>query len=485
MPVIAAAQPAIPQGRLIAPVERRGFSRLTPYDTLQSFLRSLNGSGKITVRSIAATRQGRSVSVCMITTSPVFGQDTSKLRCLFFAQQHGDEPSGKEALTLLLAKIANHDLERLLARVDLLVVPQMNPDGGELRQRRTSDSTDLNRAHLLLTAPEAAGLHTLFFDWWPQVTLDIHEYSPYSESWSSRGFIKKADVQLGMLTNLNSPRGIREYQRQEVFPFWSGRMGAHGYAFSEYIVGSPEDGIRFSTTEPNDGRQSFGLLGTLSFIQEGRAGKTLEENLERRVKSQLASLEALLTFFADHEKDIRSRVTGARRGLQGMAGQEAVLCMDHFPGGKTLRIPVQNVSSGKDTLWMVTPLHDVVRPLSTRRIPHGYVVPRELSPIREILDRNHALYAVVEKPSTLAGAAYDIDAVVPDTLEDEWHPKPTLRVTRKTLTLRPGDLVVSTAQRHALFLATLFEPESMWGLVKYRGYEHLWQSRVYPIGIIP
>ena len=474
-----------PRVRVVAPVERADFSRLTSYDSLQAFIRSLNPAGTIKVRAIATSRQGRSVTACMVSTSPAFGQDTTKLRCLLFAQQHGDEPSGKEALTLLLAKIANFDLDGLLARMDILIVPQMNPDGSELRQRRTADGTDLNRTHLLLSAGEPAGLHQLFFDWWPQVTLDIHEYSPFSTSWSSRGYIKAADVQLGMLTNLNSPRGIRDYQRQEVFPHWSRRMAAAGYAFNEYIVGSPDERIRFSTTEPNDGRQSFGLLGTMSFIQEGRGGRTLEENLERRVLSQLASVEALLSFCAANEEEIRARVAEARLGLPAMAGQEAVLCMDHFPGGRSIRIPVQSVATGKDSLWTVEPLDDAVRPLVIRAIPHGYVVPRDLGPVRQILDRNRVKYTVVEKQSSVPGAAYRIESVVPDTLEAEWHPKPVLRVTRGPVTLRPGDLVVSTAQRHALFLATLLEPESMWGLVKYAGFEYLWQSKVYPIGIIP
>jgi hypothetical protein len=475
----------IPRVRVVAPVERVGFTRLTSCDSLQAFVRSLSQMGVTRVRTIATSKEGRAVTACQISSSPVFGQDTTKLRCLLFAQQHGDEPSGKEALTLLLAKIANGDLDPLLARMDILIVPQMNPDGAELRQRRTADGKDLNRTHLLLSAAEPAGLHRLFFDWWPQVTLDIHEYSPFSTSWSSRGYIKRADVQLGMLTNLNSPRSIRDYQRQEVFPYWSRRMAVAGYAFSEYIVGSPDERIRFSTTEPNDGRQSFGLLGTLSFIQEGRGGRTLEENLERRALSQLASVEALLSFCAANEEEIRARVAQARGALPESAGEEAVLCMDHFPGGKSIRIPVQNVSTGRDSLWNVEPLDDAVKPLVTRAIPHGYVVPRDLAPIREILDRNRVAYTVVEKQSTVPGALYRIESVVPDTLEAEWHPKPTLSVTRGPLTLRPGDLVITTAQRHALFLVTLLEPESMWGLVKYAGFEYLWRSKVYPISLIP
>jgi len=98
-------------------------------------LRSVPG---MTVDHIGTTVQGREISVVRISSSPQFGEDASKLRILLFAQQHGDEPTGKEALTMLLAQCASGGLRTILERCDLLIVPQMNPDGAELGQRRTA-----------------------------------------------------------------------------------------------------------------------------------------------------------------------------------------------------------------------------------------------------------------------------------------------------------------------------------------------------------
>ena len=473
------------QDRFRAPVERSGYSALTSYDSLRAFLSTLDGKGPIRVAPIATTRLGRAVSCCFVSTSGRFGQDSSRLRVMLSAQQHGDEPSGKEALTLLLARIANHDLDSVLSRIDLLVIPQMNPDGGELRQRRTADSIDLNRNHLLLSSPEPRGLHDLFARWQPQVTMDIHEYGPYSKSWSDSGFIKAADVQLGMLTNLNSSEALRAYQRKSVFPFVAAVMREKGFLFHEYIVGSPDDLIRYSTTEPNDGRQSFGILNTLSFIQEGRGGHNPEEDLERRATSQLASVEGLLAYCAGNAGEIRSLVSRERLRLMHAAGKPVVLCMDHFPGAGHLTIPVVAVPSGRDTVWQVRNLHDTVKALSTRDLPAGYIIPRDLSSIRELLDRHHVQYEVVSTGRTEMASVYHIDAVQPDTLEAEWHPKPSLRVEPREVFLLEGDIVVTTHQMHSLFLSILLEPESMWGLVKYPAYKFLLQSDVYPIMRMP
>jgi hypothetical protein len=481
----AAASTAFTQDRTEAPVERCAFIRLTRYDSLQAFVTSLDGRGPITVQRIATSRQGRSVFACLISSSKQFGDDTTKLRVMLFAQQHGDEPAGKEALTLLLARAASNDLREILSHVDLIVVPQMNPDGAELRQRRTSDSIDLNRNHLLLTSPETKGLHDLFGRWWPHVTLDLHEFGAFSRSWSDSGFIKIVDVQLGMLTNLNSSEALRTYQRRLVFPFIAALMKKDGYLFHEYIVGSPGDRIRYSTTEINDGRQSFGILNTLSFIQEGRGGKELEERLERRARSQLASVKALLAYCAGHANEVRKLVNYERARLLDRAGRNVVVAMDHFPGGGEMHIPVHLVPLEKDSVWRVRPLHDVVRPLFSTNLPSSYVVPGEYASIIQLLKRHNVREELVQVERTVSADVYTIDTVRADTLEEEWHPRPALRLETTSATLHPGDVIVPTEQYHSLFLAILLEPNSMWGLVKYPGYEFLLSRKTYPILRIP
>ncbi|HTY57801.1 MAG TPA: M14 family zinc carboxypeptidase [Bacteroidota bacterium] len=479
------ALPVPAQRRFQTPVESSGFTRLTSCDMLQAFLDSLDGRGRCTVRPIARTSRGRTVSAVLVSSSPRFGDDRLKLRVMLFAQQHGDEPSGKEALTLLLARFAGFELDRLLSRIDLIVVPQMNPDGAELGQRRTADDVDLNRTHLLLSSAETRGLHDLFDAWWPEVTMDIHEYGTYSRAWSDSGFVKSGDVQLGMLTNLNSSGALRLYERDSVFPFIAAAMRRSGYSYHEYIVGSPSEYVRYSTTEPNDGRQSFGLLNTLSFIQEGRGGREPGEGLERRARSQAVAVEGLLTFCADHAAEIRSLVARERLHLTACRGLPVVLCMDHFPGGRRMVIPVRRVPSGTDTLWQVHPLRDLVKPLSTRPLPAAYIIPGNLAGIREVLDRNHVQMEIVSAPRRVEAVACRIERVLPDTLEDEWHPRPSLRLQKVVRILRPGDMIVRTDQTRALFLAVLLEPESMWGLVKYSGFSSLLEGKEYPILRLP
>jgi hypothetical protein len=469
----------------VAPVEQSRFASLTSYDSLQAFLLRIGKEPHIRVATLATTREGRKVSVVRVPGGGPVVAGKPRLKVLLFAQQHGDEPSGKEALTLLLAKAASHGLDAIAREVDLFVVPQMNPDGAERRQRRSADTLDLNRSHVLLNAPEVKELHDLFLTEMPEVTLDIHEFGPYSTSWIKSGFIKAADVQLGMLTNLNSPAKLRQFQRDRVFGFIADAMREKSYLLEEYIVGSPQDRIRHSTTEINDGRQSFGILGTLSFIQEGRNGKEPEDRLERRARSQLASIEALLEFCAGNAMEIRSIVSGERARLAHLSRVSVALRMEHVPGNRVLAIPVQMVDSNRDTMWNVQPYHSVVRPLVSTALPSAYLVLREDSAIVALLRAHHVQTEAVTAPRSIKAEVFRVDSIGYDVLEEDSLPRPAGRWLTERMVAKAGDILVPTRQLHSLFLATVLEPESMWGIAKYPRFRALVPGTFFPIRRVP
>ena len=481
--ICAASLVGFAQGKIqyAAPVERSGYHKVTSYDSLQAFLKMVGSSGVVRVEPIARSRSGRTLTVAKVSSSKNFGQDPRKLKVLLFGQQHGDEHSGKEALSVLLARFASGDLSALLDKIDLLVVPQMNPDGSELYQRRTTDSIDLNRNHVLLTSPETRALHDLFYQWYPQVTLDVHEYTTMSRSWSDSGFVRIADTQLGMLTNANTSPAIRDLQHNSIFPFIAGYMQGQGYFFQEYIVGSPSDRVRHSTTEINDGRQSFGILGTVSFIQEGIKWRTREDQLERRVKSQLASIRALLEYCARNSEKIMQIVLRERARLMKLAGQPIAVRMDHFKGKGELQIPVRMVSSQRDTVWQVKPYHGEVRMLKSILLPEKYIIEQKDSAIVELLHRHYMKVERVKQESRLDVTAYVMDSTTRSEVEEETQPFASVSSRSMTKTLKPGDFIIPTNQLQSMLLAIILEPESMWGLTKYDQFGYLLKEKQYPV----
>ena len=476
------AEPASGQV-MVAPVEKNEFAALTSYDELRGFLLSLDSLPGLQTAFISRSRQGR--EVIGVEVGDPFGGDTTRLRILLFAQQHGDEPSGKEALAMFMARCACGEYAELLRRVDLVVIPQMNPDGAVLHQRHTSDSIDLNRSHLLLNSPEVRELHGRFLDWMPEVTVDIHEYSSLTEPWMDAGIVKTGDVQLGLLSNLNCSDLIRGFQKQRVLPFLASFMEERGYSFHEYIVGSPATRIRFSTTEINDGRQSFGIFNTMSFIQEGRTWSTLEDQLERRARSQLAAVEGLVRFCADHAAEIRSLVRFERERLRNRAGSSFVSIMEYDENGQFFQVPVLELETGQERGWSVVPFHGAVQARATCSLPPAYLVPRELTDILELLSMHGVVMDTVRKVVSMPGEVFYIDSLTTAVLQDQPHLRVWGQGHIRRVVLRPGDVVVMLRQVHSLFIATLLEPESMWGVSRYEKFQKLFQGTQYPIVRLP
>ena len=195
------------QESMLTPLEQKAFRDLTRYSEIIEFLNKMdNHSEVLSQKIIGKSVEGREIPALYFSLDTEFGSRRNlKPVVLIFCQQHGDEPSGKEAALLLARDLAGPQ-KALLENLDLILVPQVNPDGGEKNQRRNANEMDLNRNHMILSEPETRALHQLFIEWMPEVTLDVHEYGAISETWMSHGFIKNADVQVGKISNLNNPK---------------------------------------------------------------------------------------------------------------------------------------------------------------------------------------------------------------------------------------------------------------------------------------
>ena len=232
------------------PLESRGGGGLTSYSELSAYLHRLAAASPfVDLRSIGSSREGRDLFALFFSRQqPMDAPRESKLTVLISCQQHGNEPSGKEA-ALELARELVVDDGGLLDHLDLILVPQVNPDGSEAGTRRNAADVDLNRNYVILSEPEARALYDFFLDWMPQVTLDVHETNVSKTSWMSVGYLKDATEQFGGVTNLSIAPEIRALAA-EVVPEVGRSIRDAGVSFHEYVVGGPpeERRIRFSSS---------------------------------------------------------------------------------------------------------------------------------------------------------------------------------------------------------------------------------------------
>jgi hypothetical protein len=463
---------------ILSPLEKNDFKKVTSYDELTSYIHLLNGiSDLLKVEIIGQSVQGRNLYALMFSSSR-FGEDKAKIKVLIFAQQHGNEQSGKEGALLLAQELLKPENRYLFDNIDFALVPQVNPDGGEANKRRNANEADLNRNHLIITEPETIALHTLFDNYLFEVTMDVHEYSPYGEEWLKYGYRKNADVTVGATTNLNVSEEIRELSNNNYLPFILKYLADRKFTSFIYCPGGPPeiDYIRHSTFDINDGRQSLGIQNTFSFIQEGMNGKDdLIENLQHRAEGQMTGMRGMLEYVYLHKDKIKILVDAERKKLlPGDLGEEISIQSEHVRNGQKLKIPLLSYSSGNDTLVNVNDYRPVVKSLYDVKKPYGYLIPLQSQELVEWAGRQSLKLVPYINSEKYKIEQYFINGIDSIDFERDIIVNPQVVVKECQEPISENQYYfLPVAQLKGNLIILALEPKSMLGLVTYKNYAHL------------
>lgn len=487
------AQPVDIPGPPFTGLESSGFSRLTTHDELVAFLDDLDRRSRhLTVTRIGRSVQGRDLPMAMLSRKEFASERSEKPVVLIFAQQHGNEPSGKEAALILIRELAVGSLRYMLNHVDLLIVPSVNPDGGEAGQRRNANEQDLNRNHVVLSEPEVLAVHNAFLEWMPEVTLDVHEYNAISRNWIENGFIKDAAQMLDRVTHLNIDERILKISDETYIPEVGQKIQDDGFTFLRYTVGAPFRGqrIRHSTTNVNDGRQSLGIYNTFSFIFEGKRYGDLTNRIEKRTRAQLSALIAFVQTAISHRKEILETVHDARRKLvEGPHPEEAFIRLDYYPDPEktTIDFPVFEFATWKPAVKALENYEPLVRVKKSVLRPFAYAFSLDEADLISLLQR-HRIQMHLSKADVDAGIeAYTIKRVTPDTEEDKETEYVDATILRETRRIDAGTVLVFLDQPAGNLIPLLLEPESSYGICTrgggrgFRFSEYLTPGTEFPV----
>ena len=459
------------------PLESTSEEVPTSHADMMTFLGRLEaGTRTFTLDTIGTSVEGRPlVALRFPATGTPEGGDP--LRVLIFAQQHGNEPSGKEAAIILARDIATGEFDGFLEEMELYLVPQVNPDGSEMEQRRNARDKDLNRDHLTLSTPEVAALHRLYQSIHPHVTLDVHEYGITSSSWVDAGLRKAFGQQIGALSNANMSLALREYAWNQVIPGMREALAPRDVFLRRYLVtDGPDARFRYSTAALNDGRNSMGILHSLSFLIEGRNGLTVESNIRERTRQQLETMKAFLDFFASHAGEARELVEGEKARLrEGDIPEEVALVMDYVPDPDrpTVTVGVIDLETGEEREMTIDAFHPRVEASLWVDRPLGYVVPADLQEILDVLERHGIDTESVTSPIPATLESYRILSVTPSTKEDKDFLEVEVSVESARTSIPQGSVVVWCDQEAANLIPSLLEPQSQWGLAPLPDFEGL------------
>ncbi len=476
------------------PLERDNYAKLSNHADMMVYLTKLEAKSKImTMTIIGKTVQGRDIPALFFSLDKNFGskRDTKTL-ALIFCQQHGNEPSGKEASLIVARELSGKD-KNILKNLDLILVPLVNPDGGELEQRRNANKIDLNRNHAILSEPEIIALHKLFLKWQPDVTLDVHEYNAISKQWMSHGYIKDAEEMMDCVSNLNIAQPIIDFSRDVFLPETGSLIQKDGFRFSRYIVGAPFENqrIRHSTTDINDGRQSLGIYNTLSFIFEGKRYGDVINKIERRTKGQVSAITAFLKTAANHRAEIINIVRSAREELlqesQSPNGYVHIQ-MDYFKDSAqdSLIMPVFDLYKWQKAEKKLGKYEPLVKVKKSVERPYAYIFSQKEKKLIDLLFKHEIKMSQIVADIDTEVEAYTILHVTPIREEDKQTEYVDAIVKRENKKIK-GNVLVVLNQRAANLIPLLLEPQSSWSIVtersgrEYRFKEYLEEGKEYPI----
>ncbi len=445
------------------------------FSAMQSFLQRIDGTKGMTV-----TTEGQSAEGHPIYLVHIKAKKEPLWKVFFYAQQHGDEPAGKDAILYLLRDIEQGRLV-LSDHIDLAVIPMVNPDGAMGDKRRNGNDQDLNRDHILLSQPETQTVHRVFRRIMPHVTVDCHEFGRDSQGYLDQGWLEWPMI---MMDCANHP--FFDGRVLDMGKAWVERVSFYmnqlGHNYTRYTVGGvpPLEEQRYSTTELNDGRNSLGAFGGLSFIIESgrlRNANPANKDLGKRVDAYLALLKTFLTWDAE-KLEIANAINESRA-----AAPMEFLPTNCFWASLGYRLtPVRVISlQTQDTEIVMTPnfMHDLVVKYNVRT-PEAYYIPAEFAaPFTGLFDRHGIKFErltesrrVNIEPCQLLRVETEFDPVY-----QRYDGRQITRYLENEMRSFPkGSLTVPVENLNGRRAALLLEPAMMYGVYQYEDFRKLIQE---------
>jgi hypothetical protein len=487
--VLGASVPAGAQSLPLTWQEQNNFrAGPTPFGPLMDFWYELDAQSElVSLQPLTRTLLDREMVLVTIADAPITNPRdalrSGKTIVLIAPSVHGGEVSPKEAAQLVAKELLAG--EPVLDDVIVLMLPLVNPDGGEVRRRTNEAGYDMNRDYLKLESQEIHALVTqVLNEWTPDIHVDGHHGGSVPYVVTYQGTLNPA-----------ADAALRAYPYENIFPMIREAVQAEDYASFDYSGTRTENGVLgwgSTSVEPRKHHVYTGLTNSIGILLEtpGNSRRVMRDGTLReipederyfhQIRGQVLAQSTILRAAAEQREAIRAVTTAARmRAVQAGA-----------TGGDPVVLEYELTSRGPEPVWMPdeeAPLgyslqdvpvylkYDVTR---TTPRPVGYVLPPAMASILPLLhDHDIAVYRFTE-PGTLEAEAYYAMRVQRDRYF-QGHYLKSVDVEKRTETLEvvPGWYWVPTAQSRANLISYLMEPETDDNLITWGWTDHVLEIR--------
>lgn len=462
----------------------------TPFVPLMQFWHDLDEvSERVSMQPLTRTLLDRQMFLVTIAdpaiTTPQDAIRSGKTIVLLAPSVHGGEVSPKEATQLVAKELVAGGLQSVLDDVIVLILPLVNPDGGEVRRRTNEAGYDMNRDYVKLESQEIQALVTqVLNEWTPDIHVDGHHGGSVPYVITYQGTLNPA-----------ADAELRAYPYEHIFPMIREAVRAEDYASFDYSGARTVDGVRgwgSTSVEPRKHHVYTGLTNSIGILLETprnshrvmRDGTVQEIPQEERyyhqIRGGVLAQSAILRAAAEQRDAIRAVTSGAR-----MRAIEA-----GTTGGDPIVLEYEVTSRGTEAVWMPDTtaesgysLQDVPvflkwEPTRTTTRPVGYVLPPGMAAVVPLLlDHDIAVYRFQEA-TTLDAEVYYARGVNRDNYF-QGHYLKSIDVEKRAeeLEVVAGWFWVPASQSRANLISYLLEPETDDNLITWGWADHMIQVR--------
>ena len=453
--------------------ERADWERTSTHAEVLDFIHEVQAqTDQMLIQELTVTNQGRSHPVVFLGDPPL-AEPTAMLRSgkptLFIVSSiHGNEPSGREGGQQFIRELTLGEHRHLLEDVNVIIVPNMNADGGDVPQRRNSLGYDMNRDWIVAETREvSAVVEQILNRFAPDVFVDAHNGGSYPYQLTYQATLDPT-----------ADDALVEYARGPMYEHIERHLDERDMRFFWYSGPSYDDDADewfWRTTVPWPRKQHSygGIRNMITLLYEVPGRNPLDVGADAAREGMLALTE----FMAQNASEVRQVVEDARRRTVQEPADEIYFDLEPHPypereefyvmwgeDGEQLDEP-RRVEGENRTLY---------RPGRTRSMPYGYAFDARLDDVAAFLRRHSIQVERLQQEVEVPVERYRIQEISWDDEPYQNNHLVDIRVelVRDEVTLPKGAYVVRNRQHEGRLVPQLMEPDAVDSVVRWGFLDH-------------
>ena len=464
------------EASLLTPFERSGSTELPNSTDVSAYLKQLvQRSSKASLVTLGRSAGGRPVEALLMSHDPAFlkaGKPAAQRPTLMLiGSQHGNEPSGTEAVQIMARRMLAGDLAHLLDKMNVIAIVLANPDGRDLNRRLNAKDENPNIDFIATAASETRLYIDALQRFQPDVVYDLHETGRVKYPLTYKeGYLTTVNAQFEVGDNPNIDAGLRQYADNTFLPALLKKVTVAGIPAARYdgeIITLSQSVTRGAMNLSNF-RNYASLMGSLTVVAESLLDEPgnypTPDNIKERVRRQLVALEQFLDLAADEVTPIRQLSRHARQAWKNTDTMQIALefGFESNPQQPQIKVPLIEKKSGQRVM-KTFPYNDQIVVTEKERLPAGYVIRAEQARYRALLERHHIRYRVITQPEKVRLEQQRVSALTVSEVQRpgvrDWLDV-GLQGKELETELKPGDIVVPTHQPSGRLAGIILDPRS-------------------------